>query len=142
MGIFDDFAETINALKFRTPKLTSRLDEGVICSINNGELVNLQVDESLILAPGEKCHYADEAYKYNGKKGFLNYDYIIGTLYITSRRIIFAATGGFDFPFYSLTVATEYDDGILFQFGERLIAMGIPTAKQAYRVIQILKNRK
>ncbi|MBP0970263.1 MAG: hypothetical protein J5744_08970 [Oscillospiraceae bacterium] len=140
MSIFSDFVDSLNKVKYGEPKLTSHLDADVIDSINDGELVNLDVRDSIFLAPGEKCHYADDAYKYNGKKGFMNYDYIIGTLFITNRRIILSAPGGFDYPLYNLTSAKEYDDGILFQFGENLIAMGIATSRQAYKVIQMLKK--
>ena len=142
MGIFSDFAASFEQIKYREPKLTSRLDEDVISSINNGELVNLDVKKYLFLTPGEKCHYADAAYKYNGKKGFMNYDYIVGTLFITSKRIILSATGGFDYPLYNLTSYKEFDDGILFQFGELPVAMGIATARQAYLVLQMLRKQQ
>ena len=33
----------------------------------------------------------------------------------------------------------EYDDGILFQFGEKLIVMGIATSRQAYKVLEMLR---
>ena len=140
MGIFSDFVDSWNKVKYGEPRLTSHLDEDVISSINAGKLVNIDVRRYMFLAPGEKCHYADDAYKYNGKKGFMNYDYIIGTLFITNRRIILSAPGGFDYPLYSMTSAKEFDDGILFQFGETLIAMGIATSRQAYHVIQMLKK--
>lgn len=142
MGIFSEFVKTWNKVKYGEPKLTSHLDIDVIDSIEDGKLVNLDVGDSIFLAPGESCHYADDAYKYNGKKGFMNYDYIIGTLFITNRRIILAAPGGFDYPLYNLTSAKEYDDGILFQFGENLIAMGVATPRQAYQVIQMLENQQ
>ena len=140
MGIFSDFVDSLNKVKYGEPRLTSHLDEQVIKKINNGILASVDVREYLFLAPGEKCHYADDAYKYNGKKGFMDYDYSVGTLFITNIRIILAAPGGFDYPLYNLTSAKEYDDGILFQFGENLIAMGIATSRQAYQVIQMLKK--
>lgn len=140
MGIFSDFEESWNKVKYREPKLTSHLDDYVISKIDNGILPNVDVREYLFLAPGEKCHYADDAYKYNGKKGFMDYDYSVGTLFITNKRIILEAPGGFDYPLYSMTSAKEFDDGILFQFGETLIAMGIATSRQAYKVIQMLKK--
>ena len=139
MGIFSDFAASFEEIKYREPKLSSRLAEDVISSINNGELVNLDVKKHLFLAPGEKCHYADAAYKYNGKKGFMKYDYIVGTLFITNKRIILSATGGFDYPLYNLTSCKEFDDGILFQFGDLPVAMGIATSRQAYHVLQMLR---
>ena len=140
MGIFSDLVDSFAGVKYGEPRLTPRLAEDVISSIDDGELVNLDVKKYLFLAPGEKCHYADEAYKYNGKKGFLKYDYSVGTFFITNQRIILSAAGGFDYPLYRLTSAKEYDDGILFQFGEQLIAMGIATSRQAYHVIQMLRN--
>ena len=140
MGVFGDFIDALNKTRYCEPKLTSHLDEDVISSINNGELVNLDVKKYIFLDSGEKCYYADDAYKYNGKKGFMRYDYIVGTLFITNKRIILSAPGGFDYPLYSITSIKEFDDGILFQFGEQLMALGIATSRQAYRVLQMLRK--
>lgn len=139
MDIFSDFASTFRRLKYGEPKLTSHLDVDVIDSINNGELVSLDVKKDLFLAPGEKCYYADDAYKCDGKKGFMEYRFTTGTLFITNKRIILSAPGGFDYPLYTLTYTKEYDDGILFQFGEKLIVMGIATSRQAYKVLEMLR---
>ena len=140
MGVFGDFIATLEKTRYCEPQLTSHLDEDVISSINNGELVSLDVKGQLFLAPGEKCYYADDAYKYNGKKGFMRYDYIVGILFITNKRIILSAPGGFDYPLHSITSAKEFDDGILFQFGEQLMALGIATSRQAYHVLQMLRK--
>ena len=140
MGVFGDLIDALNKTRYCESKLTSHLDEDVISSIDNGELVNLDVKKYLFLGSGEKCHYADAAYKYNGKKGFMRYDYIVGILFITNKRIILSAPGGFDYPLHSITSAKEFDDGILFQFGEQLMALGIATSRQAYQVIQLLRK--
>ena len=80
-----------------------------------------------------------DAYKCDGKKGFMEYRFTTGTLFITNKRIILSAPGGFDYPLYTLTYTKEYDDGILFQFGEKLIVMGIATSRQAYKVLEMLR---
>jgi len=139
MGLFRDIYHMFSEPK--TPELYSCLPSCVTRKLEEGRLAHLSVDDMIIIAPDEWCHYVDNAYRYNGSISSYEYDCPQGKLFITSRRVIFKSYRvGFDYSYTSLTSVELFDDGLVLQFGETTIAMGVASPKQAYEVLQLMKS--
>lgn len=149
----------------KKPTLQSILPSQAVNKIYSGQLPDIQSNK-LVLKQGEKCRFVDMCalvtqrrytWRWNSGtsnrlwKGFTHHvstgesipqydiEFTKGFLYFTDKRIVFVANKhGFERKIEKLTAITDYSDGIVLQFGDKIYSVLLPNGSTAKAALDLL----
>ena len=150
IGWFVDVVKVL--MKFNSADFKSLMGYDALKSINSGNLVeidgtnlNLSKDEnrhggfSIRIMKGLSYHTGGSGSKAIKQRERTKY---YGTLYITTKRVIYASTkDSFDKPLSKITSVQEAKDGIIIQSGSSTYAIVTKTHSEFMKVFNLVRQK-